>query len=34
MGLAGITAAANDHYKRHTYSAVLRVTNVAGMREQ
>jgi len=34
MGLAGITAAANDHYKRHTYSAVLRVANVAGMREQ
>jgi type IV pilus assembly protein PilW len=34
MGRAGITAAANDHYKRHTYSTVLRVTNVAGMREQ
>ena len=34
MGSAGTAGPFNDHYKRHTYSAVLRIANVAGMREQ
>ena len=34
MGSAGTAGPFNDHYKRHTYSAVLRVANVAGTREQ
>ena len=33
MGLAGTVGPFNDRYKRHTYSAVLRITNVAGTRE-
>ena len=34
MGSAGTAGPFNDQYKRHTYSAVLRIANVAGMREQ
>jgi len=34
MGSAGTAGPFNDRYKRHTYSAVLRVANVAGAREQ
>ena len=34
MGSAGTAGPFNDRYKRHTYSAVLRIANVAGMREQ
>ena len=34
MGSARTAGPFNDRYKRHTYSAVLRVANVAGMREQ
>lgn len=33
MGLVGTEGPFNDKYKRHTYSAILRITNVAGMRE-
>jgi len=33
MGPVGVVAAFNDHYKRHVYSALARVTNVAGRRE-
>jgi len=34
MGIAGVTAAFNDHYKRHVSTALARVTNVSGRREQ
>ena len=32
-GLAGYTAATNDHYRRHAYSALVRLNNVAMRRE-
>lgn len=34
LGLAGNTAAANDAYKRHAYSAVARLHNISGQRER
>jgi type IV pilus assembly protein PilW len=33
MGLAGTVGPFNDPFKRHAYRAVLRIANVAGMRE-
>ncbi len=33
MGLAGLAGPFADHVKRHVYSAVLRIANVAGARE-
>lgn len=33
MGLAGTTAAANDGYKRHVFTAMTRLTNPGGRRE-
>jgi type IV pilus assembly protein PilW len=33
MGLAGTAGPFNDRVKRHVYSAVVRVSNIAGMRE-
>ncbi len=34
MGLVGATTATNDAYKRHVYSAIARLNNLAGQREK
>jgi type IV pilus assembly protein PilW len=33
LGLAGTTAAANDAYKRHVYTALVRVNNVSDRKQ-
>jgi type IV pilus assembly protein PilW len=34
LGLAGATAAANDNFKRHVFSQLIRVVNPSARRDQ